>query len=39
MPSLKESFLAFLAINQNKETEESKPIEDIFTFPMQEEDV
>ncbi len=40
MPSLKESFLAFLALNkqeslENKETD----LNEIFTFPIQEEDV
>jgi len=40
MPSLKESFLAFLALNKKeKNTYTEKGIEEIFTFPMQEEDV
>ncbi len=40
MPSLKESFLAFLALNkQEAQEEKAKSIDEIFTFPIQEEDV
>ncbi|MCE7741134.1 MAG: ABC transporter ATP-binding protein [Candidatus Heimdallarchaeota archaeon] len=40
MPSLKESFLAFLALNKQETLErEEKSIDEIFTFPIQEEDV
>jgi ABC-type multidrug transport system ATPase subunit len=39
MPSLKESFLAFLALNKNDTTQVQKTPEEIFTFPLQEEDV
>ena len=38
MPSLKESFLAFLALNEKAEQEKKDPIEKIFTFPIQEEE-
>jgi ABC-2 type transport system ATP-binding protein len=37
MPSLKESFLAFLAINKQKE-EKAQSIEDMFSLPFQEEE-
>ena len=40
MPSLKESFLAFLDLNkQESEGNQEKDIEEFFTFPIQEEDV
>ncbi len=39
MPSLKESFLAFLALNKSDEIRNSNTREEIFTFPLQEEDV
>lgn len=39
MPSLKESFLAFLAMNKTNSALEPEAKEEIITFPMQEEDV
>ena len=40
MPSLKESFLAFLEINkQENSVSREETAEEIFTFPIQEEDV
>ena len=39
MPSLKESFLAFLALNKSEEIRNSNTREEIFTFPLQEEEV
>ncbi|MHA1446964.1 MAG: hypothetical protein ACTSSN_09755, partial [Candidatus Heimdallarchaeaceae archaeon] len=39
MPSLKESFLAFLAMNKANSAPELDAKEEIFNFPMQKEDV
>lgn len=38
IPSLKESFLAFLEINKQSEQSQSKSLEDIFTLPVLEEE-
>ncbi len=39
MPSLKESFLAFLALNKKETIQEQELNEGVLTFPIQEEDV
>ena len=38
MPSLKESFLAFLAVNNQKEIPKKRTVEEIFNLPFQEEE-
>ncbi len=38
IPSLKESFLAFLAINNQKEDPKERTVEEIFNLPFQEEE-
>ena len=39
LPSLKESFLAFLAMNKSEAARDQDLTEKMFTFPLQEEDV
>jgi len=38
MPSLKESFLAFLALSKQKNVEHPKSVEEMFSIPYQEEE-